>query len=181
MQTSKRQISVQLLVTSAICLALCMVLPFLTGQIPEIGGALCPMHIPVLLCGFLCGPAYAAVVGAIAPLLRFALFGMPPIFPTGVAMCFELAVYGLVSGWLYRRLPKRTSSIYIALIAAMAAGRIVWGVVRVILSGVAGSSFTWAAFMSGAILNAIPGIVVHIVLIPVIVMALRRALPWMKD
>lgn len=181
MQTSKRQISVQLLVTSAICLALCMVLPFLTGQIPEIGGALCPMHIPVLLCGFLCGPAYAAVVGAIAPLLRFALFGMPPIFPTGVAMCFELAAYGLVSGWLYHRLPKQTSSIYIALIVAMAAGRIVWGIVRVILSGVAGSAFTWAAFMSGAILNAIPGIVVHIVLIPVIVMALRRALPWMKE
>ena len=82
---------VLMLVTAAICLALCMVLPFLTGQIPEIGSALSPMHIPVLLCGFLCGPAYAAAVGAVAPLLRFALFGMLPIFPTGVAMCFELA------------------------------------------------------------------------------------------
>ena len=143
---SKGKLDVRMLVTSAICLALCMVLPFLTGQIPQIGSALSPMHIPVLLCGFLCGPAYAAVVGLIAPLLRFALFGMPPIFPTGVAMCFELAAYGLISSVLYRRLPRRRSSIYIALIAAMLGGRVVWGVVSVILSGVSGSAFTWAAF-----------------------------------
>lgn len=177
---NKRNQNVLMLVTSAICLALCMVLPFLTGQIPQIGSALSPMHIPVLLCGFLCGPAYAAVVGAIAPLLRFALFGMPPIFPTGVAMCFELAAYGLLAGVIYRALPRRTSSIYAALIAAMLGGRVVWGVVRVILSGVSGSAFTWAAFMSGAFINAVPGIIVHIAVIPLIVMALERALPWMK-
>ena len=169
------------LVTAALCLALCMVLPFLTGQIPQIGSALSPMHIPVLMCGFLCAPAYAAAVGFIAPLLRFALFGMPPIFPTGVAMCFELAAYGLISSVLYRRLPRRRSSIYIALIAAMLGGRVVWGVVHVILSGVSGSAFTWAAFMSGAFINAVPGIIVHIVLIPVIVMALERALPWLRQ
>lgn len=107
------------LVLSAICLALCMVLPFLTGQIPEIGSMLSPMHIPVLLCGFLAGPLRAAAIGLIAPVLRFALFGMPPIFPTGAAMCFELAVYGAASGLLYARLPKRTLSIYAALISAM--------------------------------------------------------------
>ena len=178
---SKGKLDVRMLVTSAICLALCMVLPFLTGQIPQIGSALSPMHIPVLLCGFLCAPAYAAVVGFIAPLLRFMLFGMPPIFPTGVAMCFELATYGLVAGVLYRRLPRKNASIYIALIAAMFGGRVVWGVVRVILSGVSGSAFTWAAFMSGAFINAVPGIIVHIVLIPVIVMALERALPWLRQ
>ena len=93
-----RRTNVSLLVTAAVCLALCMVLPFLTGQIPSIGSALSPMHIPVLLCGFLCGPAYAAVIGAIAPALRFMLFGMPPLFPVGVAMSFELAAYGLISG-----------------------------------------------------------------------------------
>ena len=76
------------LVFAALLLALAMVLPFLTGQIPQIGQALCPMHIPVLLCGFLCGPWYALAVGAIAPVLRFALFGMPPLVPTGAAMCF---------------------------------------------------------------------------------------------
>ena len=175
MQTKTSDPAIRRMVSAAVCLALCMVLPFLTGQIPQVGSALCPMHIPVLLAGFLCGPWWAMAVGAVAPLLRFALFGMPPIFPTGVAMCFELAAYGLVSGLLYARLPKKTANIYVSLLTAMLAGRVVWGIVRVVLSGVAGEPFTWAAFMAGAFVNAVPGIVVHILLIPVIVMALRKA------
>ena len=177
---SLKRNSLMQLIISAVCLALCMVLPFLTGQIPQIGSALSPMHLPVLLCGFLCGPVYALAVGAVAPPLRFALFGMPPIFPTGVAMCFELAAYGFISGWLYRRLPRSRASIYGALIAAMLAGRVVWGAVRAVLSGVGASPFTWAAFLSGAFTTAIPGIIVHIVLIPILVMALERALPWLR-
>ncbi len=168
------------LTLSAICLALCMVLPFLTGQIPQIGSRLSPMHIPVLLCGFLCGPAWAAVVGAFAPMLRFALFGMPPLFPTGAAMCFELLTYGVAAGALYRLLPKNRGSIYASLIAAMLAGRIVWGAVSALLLSASGGAFTFAAFAAGAFVNAVPGIVLHIILIPVIVMALERALPWMK-
>ena len=175
MQTNLKKTTIRRMVWAAVCLALCMVLPFLTGQIPQIGSAISPMHIPVLLAGFLCGPWWAMAVGAVAPLLRFALFGMPPIFPTGVAMCFELAAYGLVSGALYARLPKKTSNIYVSLIAAMLTGRVVWGIVRVVLSGVSGEPFTWAAFMAGAFLNAIPGIIIHILLIPIIVLALKKA------
>jgi thiamine transporter ThiT len=163
------------LVTAAVCLALCLVLPFLTGQIPQIGSALSPMHIPVLLAGFLCGPWWAMAVGAVVPLLRFFLFHKPPLYPTGLAMCFELAAYGLVSGLLYRALPKRVGNIYVSLLTAMLAGRVVWGVARVILSGVSGEPFTWEMFMAGAFLKAIPGIVVHIALIPLLVMALKRA------
>ena len=157
------------------CLALCMVLPFLTGQIPQIGSAISPMHIPVLLAGFLCGPWWAGAVGAMAPLLRFVLFGMPPLFPTGLAMCFELAADGLVSGLLYRRLPKKILYVYVSLVGAMLAGRVVWGISMAVISGVSGSPFTWAAFMAGAFFNAVPGIVIHILLIPVIVIALRKA------
>ena len=175
MKTKSSNRAIRRMVSAAVCLALCMVLPFLTGQIPQVGSALCPMHVPVLLAGFLCGPWWAMAVGAVAPLLRFALFGMPPVFPTGVAMCFELAAYGLLSGLLYARLPKKTANIYVSLLAAMLAGRVVWGIVRVVLSGVAGEPFTWAAFMAGAFINAVPGIVVHILLIPVIVMTLRKA------
>ena len=160
---------------AALCLALCMVLPFLTGQIPEIGSMLSPMHIPILLSGFLCGPWWALLAGAVAPLLRFTLFGMPPLFPTGTAMCFELAAYGLISGLLYAKLPRKTGSIYVALITAMILGRLIWGAAMVVISGVTGSAFTWAAFAAGAFLNAIPGIIVHILLIPVIVIALRKA------
>ena len=173
-------IRIQKLVFSAVCLALCMVLPFLTGQIPEIGSMLSPMHIPVLLCGFICGPAWAAVVGAVAPLLRFALFGMPPLFPMGVAMCVELAAYGAVSGALYAHLPRKPLYVYASLITAMLAGRVLWGIVRALLAGAANAPFTWAAFLAGAFTQAVPGIILHIVLIPVIVLSLEKALPWMK-
>lgn len=163
------------LVLAALCLALCMVLPLLTGQIPQIGKALSPMHIPVLLCGFLCGWPWGLAVGAIAPVLRSFLFGMPALYPDAVCMAFELATYGAVSGVLYRALPRKSWSVYVTLIAAMIAGRIVWGVAKWALLGLAGTPFTMQMFLAGALLNAIPGIVLHIVLIPVLVLALEKA------
>lgn len=162
------------LVYAAVCLALCMLLPFLAGQIPQIGSALSPMHIPVLLAGFLCGPWWAIAVGFVAPMLRHVWLGMPPLI-TAIAMSFELAAYGLFSGLLYRLLPKKTVNIYVSLIGAMILGRIVWGITMVVISGVSGSAFTWSAFIAGALLNAVPGIILHIVLIPILVMALKRA------
>lgn len=136
------------LVYAAVCLALCMLLPFLTGQIPQIGSALSPMHIPVLLAGFLCGPWWAMAVGFVAPMLRHVWLGMPPLI-TAIAMSFELAAYGLFSGLLYRLLPKKTVNIYVSLIGAMILGRIVWGIAMVVISGVSGSAFTWSAFSRG--------------------------------
>lgn len=167
--------SVVKLVYAAVCLALAMVLPLLIGQIPEIGQALSPMHIPVLLCGFLCGWPYGLAVGFIAPLLRFAIFGMPPIMPTGVAMAFELATYGCLTGLLYHLLPKKIPSIYVTLIAAMIGGRIVWGIARFVLAGLSTSEFPMSAFIAGAVTNAVPGIILHIVLVPAIVIAMQRA------
>ena len=169
------------LVYAAVCLALCLVLPFLTGQIPQIGQALSPMHIPVFLCGFLCGWPWALVVGAIAPLLRSLLFHMPPLYPQAVGMAFELATYGLVSGLLYKLLPKKTPYIYVTLIAAMLCGRVVWGLARYVMAGLSGSSFPWSAFVAGAFTNAIPGIILHIVLVPVLVIALKRAKLLLND
>lgn len=171
---SSKQKNLRRLILAAMFLALALALPFLTGQIPQVGSALCPMHIPVLLCGFFCGPWYALAVGLVAPLLRFALFGMPPLMPTGIAMCFELATYGVVSGLLYKLLPGKKVFTYVTLIAAMLAGRIIWGIARVILAGLAQSEFAWTAFLSGAFVNAVPGIILHILLIPVLVIALKR-------
>ena len=160
---------------AALFLALAMVLPFLTGQIPQIGKSLCPMHIPALLCGFLCGWPWAPAVGAIAPILRSLLFGMPKIYPDAVCMMFELATYGLVAGILYKALPRKTWSIYVTLLTGMIVGRIVWGIAKWALLGLAGTPFTMQMFLAGAIFNAIPGIILHIILIPVIVMALDKA------
>lgn len=162
------------MILAALFLAIALVLPLLTGQIPQIGNALCPMHLPVLLCGFFCGPTYAAGVGLIAPILRFFIFGMPPLMPKGISFCFELATYGLVSGLLYKALPKKKAYIYVSLICAMLAGRVVWGVVRVLLLGLGQYEFGWAAFLTEGFVNAIPGIILQIVLIPILVMKLDK-------
>lgn len=164
------------LALAALFLALGLVLPFLTGQIPQIGSMLLPMHLPVLLCGLICGWQYGLVVGFVLPLLRFVLFGMPPLFPTGIAMCFELATYGALIGFLYSRSRwKCIVSLYRCLLLAMLGGRVVWGIVRVVLTGfAAGQAFTWQMFMAGAFLNAIPGIILQLVFIPVFMVALDR-------
>ena len=171
--SSKRN-SLRHLVLAAVCLALALVLPFLTGQIPQIGKQLCPMHIPVLLCGFFCGPWYALAVGAIAPLLRFALFGAPPIVPIGIAMCFELATYGITAGLFYQWLPKKKRYVYASLLGAMLAGRLIWGAAQVVLWNLGKTEFGFAAFLSGAFVTAIPGIILQLVLIPLVVMALDK-------
>lgn len=141
---------------SALYLAIALVLPFITGQIPEIGAMLSPMHIPVLLCGFVCGWQWGMAVGLIAPILRSALFSMPAMYPTAIAMTFELAAYGALSGVLYKLLPRKTWSIYASLILAMIGGRVVWGAARYLLAGLSGSEFPLSAFFAGTILNAIP-------------------------
>ncbi len=160
---------------AALYLAIALVLPFLTGQIPEIGRMLSPMHIPVLLCGFVCGWPWGLVVGLIAPLLRSILFGMPAMYPDAVVMCFELATYGACAGIFYRLLPRKNVFIYVALVLSMTAGRLVWGAARFVAAGLAGSSFPLEAFLAGALFTAMPGIILHLVLIPVLVMALQRA------
>ena len=124
------------MILSALFLALSYVLPFLTGQIPEIGAMLCPMHIPVLLCGFICGWPWGLAVGCIAPILRsFLTGGFPPMFPTAICMAFELAAYGAVAGLMHKWLPRKKISVYVSLFTAMLAGRIVWGAAMFLLVG----------------------------------------------
>lgn len=166
----------QKLTLSAMFLAIGMVLPFFTGQIPKIGNMLLPMHIPVLLCGLICGWFYGLATGMILPILRSFIFGMPMLYPMAIAMAFELAAYGAIVGILYTCSEKKTTaSVYRALVAAMICGRIVWGMVEVVLLGVNGSAFGWKMFVSGAFLNAIPGILLQLILIPAIMSAVRRA------
>ena len=162
------------LVLAAMFLALALVLPFLTGQIPEIGSMLCPMHIPVLLCGFFCGWQWGLAVGLIAPLLRSVMFGMPPMFPVAVCMSAELATYGVVSALLYEMLPKKKLNVYVSLVGAMVAGRLVWGLARFLCTGLDVTQFGLSAFWAGAVTTAIPGIVVQLLLIPILVIALKR-------
>lgn len=162
------------MILAALFLALAYVMPFLTGQVPEIGAMLCPLHIPVILCGFFCGGPWGLIVGFIAPLFRSLTLGMPPLFPKALCMAFELAAYGAVSGLMHRALPKKKPYIYCSLLTAMLVGRLVWGAAMFICMGISGGAFTFSAFILGAFTNAIPGIILQIVLIPVLVMLLDK-------
>jgi len=163
------------MVIAALMLAVAYVLPNFTGNIPQIGSMLLPMHLPTILCGFLCGGPWGAAVGFIAPIFRSAMTGgFPPMFPTAVAMAFEMAAYGFVSGFLYRRFSKDLKGIYLSLICAMLCGRLVWGAAMSLLLA-NGEGFTMAAFAAGAFLNAIPGIILQLIAVPAIVLTLQES------
>jgi hypothetical protein len=98
---------------------------------------------------------------------------MPPLV-TALGMTFELGTYGLVVGMLYRVLPKKLSGIYISLLCAMVAGRAVWGCAMMVIMGISGSPFTWSAFLAGALLNAIPGILLQLLLVPLVIELAER-------
>lgn len=160
------------IVLSAMFIGIGMVLPFLTGQIKQIGSMLLPMHIPVFLCGLICGWQYGLIVGIILPLFRSAVFGMPAMYPNAVAMAFELAAYGFVSGFIYAHSKQESlGAVYRSVIISMIAGRAVWGVVQWVLLGIGG--FTLKMFFYGAFVNAVPGIAVQLILIPAVVANLK--------
>ena len=163
------------LVLAAMFLSIGFVLPLLTGQIKEIGDTLLPMHLPVLLCGFFLGPWFGFAVGLILPFLRSAVFSMPPIYPQAVWMSLELATYGLVVGLIYPRFKKKNLlSVYISLVSAMLLGRVVWGIAKWVLLTSANKNFTFSLFIAGGFVDALPGIIIQLILIPLIIGLLEK-------
>ncbi|MDE6132624.1 MAG: ECF transporter S component, partial [Oscillospiraceae bacterium] len=172
--SAKRKNQLVNLTLTAMFLAIGLLLPLLTGQMKQLGNALLPMHIPVLLCGLICGWQYGLGVGFVLPLLRSAIFGMPILFPTAAAMTFELATYGFVVGFLYSHSRwKCVVALYRCMIIAMLAGRAVWGIVQVCLLSLGETAFTFSMFIAGAFFNAIPGIILQLILIPTIMITLN--------
>lgn len=162
-------------VLAAMFLSIGFVLPIFTSQIKEIGDTLLPMHLPVMLCGLICGWKYGLCVGAILPIFRGFVFGMPPIYPNAVWMAIELATYGFVIGFLYSRMKnKNIVSVYISLVSAMLLGRIAWGISKAVLLGLGGKAFTIAMFIAGGFVDALPGIIIQLILIPLIMEILNR-------
>lgn len=173
MKITKHQINK--ITLAAIFLSLGFVLPIFTSQIKEIGDTLLPMHIPVLLCGLICGGKYGFFVGLILPLLRGFVFGMPPLYPNAVWMSIELATYGFFIGFLYFRIKsKNTKGVYISLLSAMIAGRVTWGISKAVLLGLNGKAFTVSMFITGGFIDAVPGIILQLILIPLIMELINK-------
>lgn len=165
------------MVISALMLALCYILPNFTGNIPVIGSMLLPMHLPVFLCGFLAGPYWAAAVGFVAPVSRSLLMTMPPM-SVAIPMGFEMAAYGLFSGILFHFLAKKDMNIlpriYISLVTAMLAGRILYGLIKASMTFGTAEPYTFAAFIAGTVTSSIPGIILQLVLVPAVVLAVQK-------
>lgn len=166
---------VRKLCVCGICIALCYVLP-VAFHATALGSVLSPMHIPVLLCGLICGGWYGAVCGLIGPVLSSVLSGMPPVMSL-IFMVPELVVYGLVSGLCVKfvRTGKTVADLYIALVAAMLLGRVVGGIAKALFFLGTGKSFGIAAWATGYFVTSAPGIVAHLVLIPPLVLVLMGA------
>lgn len=161
-------------IITAVCIALCVVLPQAFHAIPNAGSIYCPMHIPVLLCGIACGWQYGLFCGIAGPLLSSLFTGMPPaaVLPP---MMIECAVYGLIAGLMMRFIytKKTYADLYISLVTAMLAGRIAAGIAKALIF--ARGEFTLAAWATTHFATALPGIAIHLVLIPAIAFALMKA------
>lgn len=163
------------IILCAVFISLGIILPFFTGQIRTFGKMLLPMHIPVILCSLICGPFYGMLVGFILPVLRSVLFSMPVMFPNAFAMAFELSTYGFICGFLYSKMKKKNIfTLYISLICAMLAGRFIWGIAQVALLGYGAKGFTLNMFISGAFVEALPGIILQLVAIPLLFSVLSK-------
>lgn len=177
----KRKPNLYKLLITAMLLALGMVLPFLTGQIPTIGQAISPLHIPAFICGLTCGPFYGALLGFVLPLLRSLVFGMPPLVAVALPMAFELCVYGAMCGALYPLLCRlwkqrpRLLCMVVTLLLAMLAGRLVGGAAKAIVMGITGGTYSFTMFLAGYFTGTAIGALIHLVLVPIVVLALEAA------
>ncbi len=170
---SKGKVNVKDMVFTALCIAMCVVLPMAFHMVPNGGSVFCPMHIPVLFCGLVCGWQYGLLCGVVGPLLSSLLTGMPPaaILPS---MMIELAVYGLVASLMMRfvRTKNLYADIYISLVTAMLIGRAASIFVKALFFA---KGTPMSALLTASFVTCLPGIAVHLVVIPLILIALEKA------
>ncbi|MBN2300305.1 MAG: ECF transporter S component [Acholeplasmataceae bacterium] len=162
------------MILASLFLTLGIVLPFITGNIQFLGNKFLPMHVPVLICGFVCGWKYGGLVGFLTPLLRALLVGVPLLFPTATLMTFELSVYGIVVGFLYQHLSKKAINIYLSLLISMILGRLVWGSLAFLIYPSLGLDFSLNIMITTTVIFAIPGIIFQLIFIPVLVFAIEK-------
>ena len=159
----------------AVCIALCYVLPIAFHSV-GLGSILSPMHVPVLLCGLVCGSGAGFLCGLVGPVLSSLLSGMPPMLML-VRMIPELCVYGLVAGLVMKRLHTGSNAkdVYISMVAAMIAGRIVGGIATAVFFIVTSGVYSVALWFTSYFVESIPAIAAHLVLVPVLVFSLQKA------
>ena len=169
----KKMTSVKRICICAACIALCVVLPMAFHAFPNGGSVFLPMHIPVLLCGMICGWPFGLVCGLMGPALSSLLTSMPPAAMLA-PMMIECGVYGAASGLLlhFVRTGKTYPDLCISLVAAMLLGRVVAGIAKALIftPGLSLAAWATASFVTG-----LPGIAIQLFLIPILIHTLSRA------
>ena len=161
-------------IITAVCIALCYVIPLMFHGIQNAGNIFCPMHIPVFICGLICGWQYGLLCGIAGPALSSALSSMPPvaILPS---MMVELAAYGTAAGLMMKlvRTKSTYADLYISLIVAIVCGRVLAGLAKALIF--ARGSYSMSAWIAGSVVTSWPGTVIQLVFIPTIVFALMKS------
>lgn len=137
------------IVLSGLFIAFGIILPMVFHIVNMVGSIFLPMHIPVLIGGFLLGPLYGGIIGAITPILSGIMTGMPPMMPI---MAFELCAYGVITGYLF----SKTKKVYISLIGAF------------LVSITIAPQISPVLFIFGNIAQAIPGMLIQLIFIPIV-------------
>lgn len=169
----KTMTPVKRIVLAALCVALCVILPMAFHAVPDGGSIFLPMHIPVLICGLVCGWPYGFLCGLMGPALSSLMTMMPPAAYLP-AMMVECGVYGLVSGLMLKFVHTRNTrlDLYLALVTAMIAGRVVSGIAKALIFN---PGITFVYWITASFVTALPGIVIQLVLIPLLVSLLMKA------
>lgn len=176
----KRNSHLYKMVVTALLLAVGLYLPFLLGQTEVLGQTISPLHIPALLCGLTCGWGWGAVLGAVLPVMRSLLFGMPPM-PAAIPMAFELAVYGAATGLLYPlfvRLLRKANhlpAMLVSMVAAMILGRMAGGAAKAVMMGFQGNAYTFQTFIAAYFTGTAVGAVIHLIAVPAVALALEKS------
>ena len=168
--------NIKKLTLTAMFLSAGILLPFLFGQIPQIGSMLLPMHIPVFLCAFICGAQYAAPLAFILPLFRSLVFARPNLYPEAISIAFEMAVYAIVAGliWKFSK-RKNLLSIYISMLPAMIVGRFARCIIQIALLSLGNIPFTFPALLTGIVIAGIPGIILQLIIIPAFILIIKKS------
>lgn len=166
--------AIKKIIASGVCLALAMLLPFLTFQSQQLGRIFSLMHIPIFIAAFICGWKYGVIIGILAPIIRSISFGLPPLYPTALSMAIELAIYGALAGLIYERLHYKKISVYPALICAIIIGRSVGGLITCFLMSTVGNEISIVAYIINSFTEGLPGIICHIAVVPPLVYMLKK-------
>lgn len=170
----KRMSLVKKSIVTAVCIALCYVLPLLFHGVQNAGQVFLPMHLPVFLCGLVCGWPFGLLCGLAGPALSSALTSMPTVAILPVMM-IELAVYGTISGLMMRLVRTKCTyaDLYISLLVAILSGRVVAGLAKALIF--ARGNYSMASWVTGYVLTSWPGTLIQLILIPSVVFALMKA------